>query len=140
LPVHARIGESIVLLGYDVEPRQAQPGDTVQLTLYWEALTPPDGDYTVFAHLIDPSGQLRGQKDNPPQGGMYPTYLWDTGERVVDTYSLVVPVDAEPGAYRLAVGMYSLETMERLPVTTQDGTSPPERSLLLEGPRIVSPP
>jgi hypothetical protein len=57
----------------------------------------------------------------------------------VDTYALPVAPDAPPGAYRFAVGMYTLETLERLPVTLQDGTVPTERSVLLEGPRVVSP-
>ena len=139
IPVQARVDESIVLLGYDLQPQQARPGESVQLTLYWESLAEQTGDYTVFTHLIGPAGELRGQKDNPPQGGMYPTHLWDAGERIVDDYTIAVAPDAPPGAYRVAVGMYTLETLERLPVALQDGTSPPERSVLLEGPRVVSP-
>jgi hypothetical protein len=139
LPIEARLGASIVLLGYDFEPRQARPGETVQLTLYWESLAGQEGDYTVFTHLIDATGELRGQQDNPPQGGMYPTYLWDAGERLVDTYSLTLAPDAPPGAYGFAVGMYTLGTLERLPVTLADGTSPPERMVLLPGPQVVAP-
>jgi hypothetical protein len=125
-------------LGYDFDPPQVRPGETLHVTLYWEALTQPDGDYTVFAHLLDPAGQIRGQKDNPPQGGTYPTDLWEAGERVQDTYALPVDPDAPQGIYRLAVGMYSLQTMERLPIKART-TSTSDDRLLLPGPQILSP-
>jgi hypothetical protein len=136
-PVHAQVGQAIELLGYDFEPPQVQPGQAVQLTLYWECVERLPGDLTVFTHLRDAEGEKRAQVDSPPQGGMYPTYLWDPGERIRDTYRLELPSDAPAGAYRFAVGMYALQTMEREPITTAEGTSVPDRQLLLEGPRVV---
>jgi hypothetical protein len=47
--------------------------------------------------------------------GDYPTGVWAPGEVVVDPHSIVLPVDVAPGQYRLLVGMYSLETLVRLP-------------------------
>jgi hypothetical protein len=114
-----------------------RPGEQVRLTLYWECTGQEPGDYTVFTHLIDGTGETRAQKDNPPQGGMYPTYLWDPGERVQDRYQLDLPLDAPSGTYRFAVGMYVLQTMERLPVTTAQGTSLPDQQLLLDGPEVL---
>jgi hypothetical protein len=135
-PVRAQVGQAIELLGYDFRPQQARPGEAVQLTLYWECVGQEPGDLTVFTHLYDASGERRAQVDNPPQGGMYPTYLWDPGERVRDTYRLEIPPDAPAGTYHFAVGMYVLETMERQPITAAEGTSPPDRQLLLAGPRV----
>lgn len=125
------------MLGYDFEPARVKPGETVRLVLYWEALRRDAGDYTVFNHLLDPSGSVVSQKDNQPQGGMYPTYLWDEGERIRDEYRLVVPPDAPAGDYAFATGMYGLQTMERLTITTPAGDSPPDRRLLLEGPEVL---
>jgi len=135
--VRATMGGSISLLGYDFEPSQVRPGETVRLVIYWEALRHDAGDYTVFNHLLDPSGSVVAQKDSQPQAGMYPTYLWGVGERVRDEYQLVVPPDASAGDYTFAVGMYVLQTMERLPIITQAGTSPYDRRLLLEGPEVL---
>jgi hypothetical protein len=141
-PVYADVGQDFRLLGYDLEPAHVQPGETVRLTLYWEAVHKPAGDhaYTVFTHLIDPAGQMRGQKDNQPQGGMYPTYLWDKGERLQDTYDLTVAPDAPPGDYQIAVGMYDRPTLERLPITDQNGSPLPDARLLIAGPQVVQPP
>jgi hypothetical protein len=136
-PLNAAVGQNIRLLGYDLEPSQVRPGETIQLTLYWEAKEKPTGDYTVFTHLLDPSGGLRGQVDSQPQGGMYPTYLWDEGERIQDRYNLTVAPDAPPGDYEIAVGMYTLATLERLSVIDQQGLPAANDSLIIPGPKIL---
>jgi len=141
-PLNIVIGQDIRLLGYDFAPQEALPGETVQLTLYWEAINSPPEDYTVFTHLLDTDGQLRGQRDNPPQNGRYPTHFWDQGERVQDQYEITLDPDAPPGDYQFAVGMYILETLERLPVfeeTAGPGSAEelPDRSVVIPGPHVL---
>jgi hypothetical protein len=137
--IQADVGQDFHLLGYDLRPAQAQPGEIVHLTLYWEAIHKPTGDYTVFTHLLNPMGQMHSQKDNQPQGGMYPTYLWDEGERIQDEYELTIAPDAPPGSYQIAVGMYYLPTLERLPVTDQNGALLPDARILIAGPEVLQP-
>jgi hypothetical protein len=138
-PVDATVGENFWLLGYDLEPTRARPGEPVRLTLYWEAIGETEVDYTVFTHLLDPAGEQRGQKDSQPQGGMYPTFLWDEGERVADRYEITVAPDAPPGRYQIAVGMYYLPTLERLSIVDGNGVPLPDARLLIDGPEIVAP-
>jgi 4-amino-4-deoxy-L-arabinose transferase-like glycosyltransferase len=139
-PVYADIGEDFHLLGYDLEPARVPAGGAIKLTLYWEAVHGSTGDYTVFTHLLDPDGQVRSQKDNQPQGGMYPTFLWDQGERILDKYVLPVPPDASPGEYKIALGMYYLPTLERLPAVGSDGHPLPDACVLIPGPQVIEPP
>ncbi len=138
--LNAGVGQDLRLLGYNLEPEQAKPGETVELALYWEAIQKPSGDYTVFTHLREPSGELHGQNDSQPQAGMYPTYLWDEGERVEDRHEVVIAEDATAGEYEIALGMYILSTLERLPITDQEGSLAPDRQLLIPGPEIVTTP
>jgi hypothetical protein len=70
---------------------------------------------------------------------MYPTYLWDEGERIQDEYALAIPPDAPPGAYQIAVGMYYLPTLERLSVVDRDGTPLPDARILIPGPEVLQP-
>jgi len=121
-PVGARLGDRVELVGYDLEGTEARPGDLLRLTLVWRCLEPVEASYTVFTHLLDAGGQVRGQVDNPPVHGTYPTTLWVPGEIVVDEYDLPVAADALPGSYVIEVGMYDPETMGRLPVTDPGGT------------------
>jgi len=115
-PWEANLGDKVALLGYDLEVKEARPGDTLHLTLYWQAQREMDEDYTVFVHLIDGEGTIWGQKDGWPEGGFYPTSFWDPGEVVRDQYDLVIDPPALPGLYRFEVGLYLLATGERLPI------------------------
>jgi hypothetical protein len=121
-PVEARLGEGVELLGFDLDRQQAQPGETIHLTLVWRCLQEMDVAYTVFTHLLDQGAQIRGQKDAPPLDGRYPTTLWVAGEVVVDAYDIVVHEDAAPGVYVIEVGMYDPANLQRLPVADPTGT------------------
>ena len=130
--VGARLGDVVELLGYDLalpgydlalpgEGRTARPGETLHLTLIWRCLREMEVSYTVFTHLLDEAGQMRGQQDNPPLRGAYPTTLWAPGEVVVDEYDLTIQADAPPGVYVIEVGMYDPATVRRLPVLDPTG-------------------
>lgn len=120
-PVGARLGDQVQLLGYDLDRTTAAPGETIHLTLVWQCLKEMDTAYTVFTHLLDVGQQMRGQKDNPPKNGTYPTTLWVAGEIIVDEYDIVVKPDAPPGAHVIEVGMYDPVTLQRLAVFDPSG-------------------
>ena len=133
-----QVGNDLRFLGYAYEPKVVEPGGSVTLILYWEASQPTAADYTVFTHLIDEQGELVAQRDSQPQGGIYPTYLWDSGERIQDSYELFVPVDTVDGSLSFAIGMYTLATLERLPLQTELDLTIQDNRLLLPGPIVES--
>jgi len=128
-PLAVNLGEQVTLLGYDLEGK-AQAGGELQLVVYWQAQREMSTSYTVFTHLLDEEGRLWGQKDNPPQGGRYPTTGWLEGEVVRDEYEIPIPLDAPLGSYLLEVGMYQAETGARLPAFDEEGNR-------LEGDRVI---
>lgn len=130
-PLNYNLDNKAYLIGYDIEPMEPSPGASALLTLYWRAGHMGDKNYTVFTHVLDENGQMWVGKDNWPQAGEFPTSLWLGGEFITDPYELALPVDMPPGEYRLEVGMYLLETMERLPVLGKDAQ--------IEGNSIVFP-
>jgi hypothetical protein len=109
-PLQANFNDELTLLGYDLQ----FDGPTLRLATYWQALTPLPVDYTIFVHVLDDAGQLIAQHDAPPQGGRYPTSIWDTGEVVIDEVTLTLSPGAVPA--QMAVGLYRLDALERLPV------------------------
>jgi 4-amino-4-deoxy-L-arabinose transferase-like glycosyltransferase len=119
-PVGADFGRQVRLLGYSQEG-DYRPGGEVRLTLFWQAMAQPDRDYTVFNHLVGPTGALAGQKDNAPVTGFYPTSRWKKGEIVRDYYRLPIARDATPGAYHIETGLYASDSGERLPVSNPPG-------------------
>ena len=129
-PLEVNLGHRVALLGYDLDLGEFRSGGLLHLTLYWQALAPMETDYTAFVHLLGPEGQVVAQEDRPPGGGDYPTTLWLPPEVVVDAYALPLPTSLPEGAYRLEVGLYRVETGERLEVLDEAGKSLGDRVLL----------
>jgi uncharacterized membrane protein len=110
----ATYGSAARLVGYDLAPAELRPGGALDLTLHWQALTSPDRAYTVFVHLLDEAGTVKGYGDGEPGAGAYPTTGWLPGEYLTDRHTVTVAPDAPPGTYRLAIGLYDPATGERL--------------------------
>jgi hypothetical protein len=108
------LGKRIEFLGYDLDARDARPGGTLGLTLYWRALDEMETHFTVFTHLLGPEGNVVAQQDNPPVNGTYATTLWLSGEVITDPYRISLPPDLPSGEYPIEVGFYVAETGLRL--------------------------
>jgi len=91
------------------------------LVLYWQADQKVAASYTVFTQLFDAAGKLVAQQDNLPGQGQSPTDQWTTQTLVRDPYRLVLPANAQAGAYHLLVGLY--DAQGRRPLTLPDGTT-----------------
>ena len=122
-PQATRFGDRIFLESVELtpDPPTLRPGDVLSVTLTWRADGRPSRAYTVFVHLVGEGEASITQGDGPPQGGEYPTSFWDAGERIADTHILAIPPDAPPGQYGLYLGLYVLETGERLPILDANG-------------------
>lgn len=121
-----RIGPFAVLEGYGLEGTP----DTLELALHWSCRASTPRDYTVFVHLRDEEGRVVAQADGPPLNGDYPTSSWAPGEAFVD--HRVLDVEGLPvGRYDLSVGLYLLETGERLPARTGTGEHQQDDAILL---------
>lgn len=119
-PLSVNLGGKVRFLGYSLLTKEVRPGDILQLTLFWQAIAPMSERYKVFTHVIDLYGHLVGQRDAEPGGGAKITTVWKKDERIVDNYGLLILPATPPGEYAIEIGMYHLETGERLPVIEQD--------------------
>jgi len=120
-PLIARLGESVKFLGYQLSAEAVKPGETLYLTLYWQALAEMNTSYTVFTHLLDKDNHIWGQKDSVPGDGTLPTTGWLRGEVIADEYDIVVKPETPTGEYTLEIGMYEAATGQRLPVVDERG-------------------
>jgi len=128
----AEFGGKVRLLSYQLDASRVRAGGEVSLTLYWQAVREMDESYTVFTHLVDDADQIWGQKDNPPASGASPTSEWREGEVVEDSYLIPVQADAPQGTYRIKVGMYDPQTMQRLAASGKEGQVQGDSFLLEE--------
>lgn len=131
-------GDMIALTGNAVTPTAIHAGETLTVTLRWRALQRPPADYQVFVHLLDGAGQLVAQHDGPPRLGLYPTSAWAAGENVEDVHPIQLP-DTYQGIVQPCVGLYTLDSLERLPVTGEAEGICPYRSAPLSPITVTSP-
>jgi mannosyltransferase len=107
-------GDEIALLGYSLLNDRLAAGDVAQITLFWRADQTPSRRYKVFLHVLDQGSHIVGQRDAEPGGGARLTTLWAPGEVVVDHYGVPIHPATPPGQYRVEVGMYDLQTGQRM--------------------------
>jgi len=131
-PAHLNVGNVISLLGSSASTGHAQPGATVGLTLWWQALTGMDKDYTAFIHVVGQDGTLWAQEDRLLLSAESPTSNWAVGDVARETYELTLPPDSPPGDYVITAGIYYWESGERLPVWDEEGQRVPGDVVLLQ--------
>jgi hypothetical protein len=130
-PTRADIARRVAFLGYDLDRTVIERGSVLHLTLYWQALATMDTSYTIFTHLLDAEGHVRGQKDSIPCDGIRPTTSWLKGEVITDEYEITVDPDTPVGEYQIEVGMYDPKSMGRLPAFDKMGGRLPDDRILL---------
>ena len=113
--------DQVQLLRYARPESAVAPGQAIHLVLTWQAATRPDSDYSVFVHLLDANGHLVQQIDGAPVGGMHPMDMWHGGEVVTDRYGFLLSEGFPTGDYRLVVGVYRWDTLERLDIVDAQG-------------------
>ncbi len=119
-PIEADFGDEIGVRGYRVDG-DVCAGGQVQLTYVWQALKRPSTVYAVFNHLVTADETMVAQVDGWPQGGRLLTSQWQPGEYIEDSYLIDIPADAPAGSYTLYVGLYAVDSGDRLPAAFQDG-------------------
>ena len=125
-PAAANWDNRIRLLGYDLDRPSYQPGDTIHLTLYYEALADMDADYTAFVQLLGEhnpatNGPLWAGYDSEPCQRFYPTSIWTPGEVIRDQISFTIPPETPAGVYELYTGFYLWPALARLALVGESG-------------------
>jgi hypothetical protein len=118
---------AIALVGYQL-PITLRSGDSLKLTLLWQARAQIGKAYTVFVHLLDSNNQVVAQKDAQPLNGARPTTGWVENEFIVDPYEL--KIDAPPGKYQVEIGWYDASDFSRLQVLDDTGTAIGDHAIL----------
>ncbi len=126
--VYYNFGHQIALVGHTIEKPLAGR-DSLQVTLYWQALDRPALNYTVFLHLLDAQGQWVASIDSQPLDAEYPTSYWVLGELVADPHRLSLQ-GVPSGRFELWAGLYDLGTGARLPLMGDTGQPIGDRVLL----------
>ena len=112
----AATGDGLYLQGYDLLLEPEAP----ILRLFWETGDGIETDWTTYVHLHDDQGTRVAQYDGPALAGVQPTSQWHTNALYIDRRRLDLQPGLQPGNYLLRVGLYNLETGQRLPFQPHD--------------------
>jgi hypothetical protein len=119
--VQVNFGNKLTLLGYDMNARAVQPGEAISVTLYWQARAPMQLDYSVFMHLTSTNGEIPVKNDSLPYTSPKRTHRWTVGQVMKEVRALVIPDYVLPGLYNIDMGIFSVDTGDRLPIVAPDG-------------------
>ncbi|MBK8048323.1 MAG: hypothetical protein IPK16_15105 [Anaerolineales bacterium] len=76
----AVLGDGVQLLAYDLNQQTLQPGDVLELRLYWYTDRIPTDDRQIFIHLVTPDDSARvAQVDQISTFGHIPITRWEDG-------------------------------------------------------------
>jgi len=116
-----RFGSEIAILGYDLDGTSFEPGEWLDLTLYWHVLAQPVDHYMLAIQLVS---AVPGETDMLVNfntwtgGGNYPTGYWRPGEVIADHYQLRLPDDvARTRGWYVQAVLYDGVDGTRLPFT-----------------------
>ncbi|MCB8982599.1 MAG: hypothetical protein H6659_02110 [Ardenticatenaceae bacterium] len=137
-PTSVNFGNELELVGFALTPRRAQPGETVDLTLYWRALRPLDQDYTFFAQVVDEDTTRWAAQDLGPAGQPNPTSQWAAGEVQSVSLPLALAADTPADVYPIILGLYTLDEgqFNRLQLVTANGRITQDDTLTLTPLRV----
>jgi 4-amino-4-deoxy-L-arabinose transferase-like glycosyltransferase len=116
----ARFGALGILETVEVLAPALLPRERLLVRATYRATAPTAVPYKVFVHLYE-GDRIFAQHDAQPASELRPTTGWQPGEVIVDQLSLRLPPDLPPGDYQLRLGLYAVDTQQRLPVTLADG-------------------
>lgn len=109
-------GDSIRLLGYDINTTEISADEQLMLTPYWSADATPSANYQTYVHLVPiDDRQPLAQADAPPSPRRQ-TIGWNTPDEILigSEFTLTIPSDIEAGQYHLILGLYDPASGQRL--------------------------
>ena len=105
-PINANFNNELVLLGYNLPARRVEPGQQLDLILYWQLLRVVKEDYFIFSHLLDSNQMVLSRFDRRLQEG-YPVAFWHPGEIVEDRRRIPIMPETPNGLAWVRIGGYA---------------------------------
>ncbi len=99
-----------------MQPDRILPGEAIKLVMNVILLTPnwESVPLKAFVHLVDDQGATVAQADHFLFEGASESFPADA--LLADMHELRTPPDLRPGTYRLVIGFYQADTLERIPL------------------------
>jgi hypothetical protein len=112
LQVDQALTPEIKLIGANRDRSDVLSGETVLVTLFWQAVQKPTQDAAATIELVDEHDAVVLKQDFPLGNRRYPASQWKAGEQIVDLDRVQVPIALASGLYRWRVSIGNGESIE----------------------------
>jgi len=117
--IQNRTDAGLGMIGFRLDSNLHRAGDTINLTLYWQAQRFLTENYRVVVYLVNNRDGQIWSKTDFRHPGYYPTSRWNTRQYVTDRYMLELPQTISAGNYQITIEVYDLLNQ---PLTFFDAT------------------
>jgi len=115
-PLDIKFGESIALVGYDLDTETVVPGTPFNVTWHFRVNKNVGGDWKLFTHLADGAGTSRINYDDKGKlRTLFPASAWEAGSYISDPMTITLPEDWDSDGLIVFLGFWQDE--DRMPVT-----------------------
>jgi hypothetical protein len=101
-PISVNFEDTFELIGFSVVPRRLAPGESIDVTLYYELQTAVSEDFTFFVQLVADDTTRWASQDL-----IQPTSQWSKGEVQAISFSLGLLDEIPAGIFPIILGMYT---------------------------------
>ena len=124
-PFYARMGEDIVLIGYELEDRLYRE-ERIPIVLYWQAIRPVQEDYAISVELVRKANTRLGVTISYPNYGAQRTSRWQVGPIYRDLWWIDDPywiTQTFPSQFPMYwhISLWNLDEGSRLPIYDESG-------------------
>ena len=120
VPAATDFDQQIRILDYEFSPTQPRAGDTIAVTIHWQALDMLSENYWLLLKVDQVGGGTVASRDSVPTAGLRTTDWWRKGEVFTSTHKLQLPPDLATGDYQLLLGLHPLGRWDWVKVNQQD--------------------
>jgi hypothetical protein len=104
--VHTPVTSAVELVGYGMQIVETHAAPVMRVTLFWKPLVQLGDDLKASVRLLDAQEAVVAAADDVPVHNTYPTWAWQPGETVVDSYDLAMSPPVAAGPHQLIVILY----------------------------------
>jgi len=112
--LHARFGDGIELIGYEIHPVEVNAGQDVRVKYVFKALKALSSTNRLFVHVVQ--GKAFLNEDHVPANGTYPLGKWKKGQYIIDEHVIHIPGTWRSGEAKVRIGFWDTRTRKRFPV------------------------
>jgi hypothetical protein len=110
--LNLEVDSTLTLAGSTLDRDKLAPGESLWLTLWWQAKAKVQRDYVINLRLLDAAGREAAYWLGRPVRSGYSTQQWQAGQMVQDPWRLTIPAEVVPSPYRLEIVLFDAETQQ----------------------------